>query len=74
MPKMDNDPCPVEVPVDRARMTGCFTYGGAGSWMTEMRDFSVWLTSDALHLRKIEDSRDQGARKLNIMLRQASKK
>lgn len=88
MPKLDNEPCGVEVPVTASRpMIGARDHHGKmRTWFVpadhevgddecafSARDFSVWLTDGAIRDRKLADSRDQGARKLNIMLRKARK-
>jgi hypothetical protein len=85
MPKLDNEPCGVEVPVIGHTGPGVIQRGqltplsvefmaGHGVQPVPLCDFSVWLTPEAIRDRKLADSRDQGARKLNILLRKARKK
>jgi hypothetical protein len=48
MPKLDNEPCGVSVPVDYGRWYGHHAAG----WCAPVHDFSVWLTNNSLQLVK----------------------
>jgi hypothetical protein len=74
MPKLDLEPCPVEVPIvateierlDAPMDSGIPPiYRGCGA----IRDFSAWLTDEAIRERKRLDSGNQGAVKLHKLLR-----
>jgi hypothetical protein len=51
MPKLDLEPCPVEVPVVREKHIGFrFNKPGRGTVFVRPRDFSVWLSPRALRV------------------------
>lgn len=68
MPKIDREPCGVEVP----EIDGTFrAWEAPSARKCRRRDFSVWFTDEAISMREREDMSDRGAIDLKIALRKA---